>query len=80
MKNKKVLIISIIVTILAVACAVGGFLYYQNMKKDQEKQYSEAVKKYERIEKVANQVNDVIDKKLTSTQEFINTNPDVRRR
>lgn len=80
MKNKKILIISIVVTILAVACAVGGFLYYQNTKKDQEEQYNEAVKKYERIEKIANKVNDVIDKKLIPTQEFINTNPDVRRR
>lgn len=80
MKNKKVLIISIVATILVVACAIGGFLYYQNMKKNQEEQYSEAVKKYERIEKVATQVNDVIDKKLKPTQEFINTNPDVRRR
>lgn len=80
MKNKKILIISIVVAILVVACAIGGFLYYQNMKKDQEQQYNEAVKKYERIEKVATQVNDVIDKKITSTQEFINTNPDVRRR
>lgn len=80
MKNKKIIIISIIVAILVVASAVGGFLYYQNMKEDQEEQYNEAVKKYERIEKVAIQVNDVIDKKITSTQEFINTNPDVRRR
>lgn len=80
MEKKKVLIISIIVAILVIACAVGGFLYYQNMKKNQEEQYNEAVKKYERIEKVATQVNDVIDKKLISTQEFINTNPDVRRR
>lgn len=81
MKNKKFLIISIIVVvILVIACAIGGFLYYQNMKKDQEQQYNEAVKKYERIEKVATQVNDVIDKKIASTQEFINTNPDVRRR
>ncbi len=80
MKNKKILIISIIVIILVVACAVGSFLYYQNMKKDQEEQYNEAVKKYERIEKVATQVNEVIDQKLISTQEFINTNPNVRRR
>lgn len=80
MKNKKILIISIVVTILVVACAVGGFLYYQNMNKNQEEQYNEAVKKYERIEKIATQVNDIIDKKITSTQEFINTNPDVRRR
>lgn len=80
MKNKKILIISIVATILIVVCAIGGFLYYQNMKKNQEEQYNEAVKKYERIEKVATQVNDVIDKKITSTQEFINTNPNVRRR
>ena len=80
MKNKKILIISIVTAILVVACAIGGFLYYKNMKKNQEEQYNEAVKKYERIEKVATQVNDVIDKKLTPTQEFINTNPDVRRR
>ena len=80
MKNKKILIISIIVTILVIASAIVGFLYYQNMKKDQEEQYNEAVKKYERIEKVATKVNEVIDKKLTSTQEFLNTNPDVRRR
>lgn len=80
MKNKKILIICIFVTILVVACAIGGFLYYQNVKKNQEEQYNEAVKKYERIEKVATQVNEVIDKKLTPTQEFINTNPDVRRR
>ena len=80
MKNKKILIIGIVATILVIACAVGGFLYYQNMKKNQEEQYNEAVKKYERIEKVATQVNDVIDKKLIPTQEFINTNPNVRRR
>ena len=80
MKNKKILIIGIVATILIVVCAIGGFLYYQNMKKNQEEQYNEAVKKYERIEKVATQVNDVIDKKLIPTQEFINTNPNVRRR
>lgn len=80
MKNKKILIISIIIAILVIACAVGGFLYYQRVSKDQEDQYNEDVKKYERVEKIATQVNDIIDKKLVPAQEFINTNPDVRRR
>ncbi len=80
MKNKKVLIISIIAVILVIACAVGGYLYYQNMKKNQEEEYNEAVKKYERIVEVAEKVNTTIDEKVAPTKEFIATNPDVRRR
>jgi flagellar basal body-associated protein FliL len=79
MKNKKSLIISMIVTILVVACVVGGFLYYQNMKKNQEEEYNEALKKYERIVEVAEKVNTTIDEKLTPAKEFIATNPDVRK-
>ena len=79
MKNIKVLVISIIIGVIIIVSGISGFLYYQNVKNNQE-EYSEAVKKYERIEKVAIQVNDVIDKKLIPTQEFLATNPDVRRR
>lgn len=81
MKNKKVLvIILVIVAILVIACAVGGFLYYQNMKKNQEEEYNQAVKKYERIVETANKINTTIDDKVKSTNDFIATNPDVRRR
>lgn len=80
MKNKKGLIIGgVIVIILIIAGAIGGFLYYQNMKQNEE-EYSVAVKKYERIEKISNQVNTKIDTELTKANEFIATNPDVRRR
>ena len=79
MKNKKILIISIVAIILAIVCGVCAFLYYQNMNKNQEG-YDEAVKKYERIENVAKEINNAIDKKITPTQDFIATKPDVRRR
>lgn len=80
MKNKKVLIISIIAVILVIGCAVGGYLYYQNMKKNQEEEYNEAVKKYERIVEIAEKVNTTIEEKVVPTKEFIATNPNVRRR
>ena len=80
MKNKKFLIISIVVAIVIVTCAVGGYLYYQNMKKNQEEEYNEAVKKYERMVEIAEKVNTTIDEKVTPIKEFIATNPDVRTR
>lgn len=80
MKNKKGLIIGgIIVVILIIAGVIGGYLYYKNMKQNKE-EYNDAVKKYERIEKISNQVNNKIDTELTKANEFIATNPDVRRR
>lgn len=82
MKNKKILIISIIVaiiTVIVIACAIGGFLFYKISKKN-EKEYNEAIKRYERLEKVSEQVNDKIDKEILKVNEFIATNPDVRRR
>lgn len=80
MKNKKGLIIGgVIVVILIIAGVIGGYLYYKNMKQNEE-EYNDAVKKYERIEKISNQVNNKIDTELTKANEFIATNPDVRRR
>ena len=81
MKNKKVLvIIFVIVAILDIVGGIGGFLYYQNMKKNQEEEYNQAVKKYERIVEIADKINTTIDDKVKSTNDFIATNPDVRRR
>lgn len=80
MKSKKILVISIIVAILVIACAVGGFIYYQNMKKNQEEEYNEAVKKYERIVEIAEKVNTTIEETVKKTNEFFATNPNVRRR
>jgi flagellar basal body-associated protein FliL len=79
MKSKKILIICIIIAIVVIACGVGGFLYYKTTKKNTE-EYNQAVKKYERIEKISNKVNDAIDTELSKANEFISTNPDVRRR
>ena len=79
MKNKKFLIIAIIVAIVIIASVVGGLLFYQNNKKNTE-EYNEAVKKYERIEKISTQINDEIDKEVSKANEFIATNPDVRGR
>ena len=74
MKNKKFLIIILLITIIA--CVVGGILYCQKSKRDTE-EYDDYVKKYERIEKISNQVNDEIDKEVSKANEFIATNPEV---
>lgn len=80
MKNKKILIITIIIAILVIGGVVIGLVYYQNMKKNQENEYTEAEKKYEQIVEIAEKINNTIDEKVIPTKEFIATNPDVRRR
>lgn len=76
MKNKT-LIIGIIVAIIVIALAGGGFMYYQNTQKKAAQEYDEAVKKFERVEKISNDVNTAIDKEVKAANDFIATNPDV---
>ncbi len=80
MKKKKILIISIIVIILVILCVLGIFLYHKHQMKQNEKEYENTAKKYERLINIAEKLNTMIDEKVKSTQEFLATNPDVRTR
>lgn len=78
MKNKKILIaILILVIILLIVTGIIAFFVIQNSK-DNTNKYDAAVKKYERIVRVAKKVNDEIDTEVNKAKQFIDTNPDVR--
>jgi len=78
MKNKKVLISVIIVLILVVAAGIG-FAYFQIMQNNEE-EYNEVVERFEDVVRLAEQVNERINETLIYVQEFIDTDPNVRRR
>ncbi len=76
MKDKKNLIIFLLIVIILLI--VGGFVYFamQNKTEDTES-YNKAIKKYERIVRVAKKVNTKIDEEVDKVQKFIDTNPKV---
>ena len=79
MKNKKIIIIGIVLLVVIASAIVGTIYFLGDRNGENNEEYNEIVQRFEGLEKIANEVNNAIEQTVTQVQAFINDNPSVRR-